>query len=93
MSAHKAALEARDKKAAASARLRIVAAMLGVQFGHPDVEEETQTLRLKVDNAACEVRYATRDVECADAATITLSLELNGGNPILLRDANDPTNF
>jgi cleavage and polyadenylation specificity factor subunit 3 len=67
--AHKAALEARDKKAAANARLRIVAAMLGVQFGHPDVEEETQTLRLKVDNAACEVRYATRDVECADAAT------------------------
>ena len=67
--AHKAALEARDKKAAASARLRIVAAMLGVQFGHPDVEEETQTLRLKVDNAACEVRYATRDVECPDAAT------------------------
>ena len=31
--------------------------------------------------------------EWADAATITLSLELNGGNPILLRDANDPTNF
>jgi len=29
----------------------------------------------------------------ADAATITLSLELAGGKPILLRDANDPTAF
>ena len=29
----------------------------------------------------------------ADAATVTLSLELNCGKPIVLRDANDKTNF
>ena len=67
--AHKNALEARDKTAAANARLRIVAAMLGVQFGEPDIEESEQTLRLRVDNADCVVRYKSRDVECADAAT------------------------
>ena len=46
--AHKNALEAKDKDGAANARLRIVAAMLGVQFGEPDVDEPTQTLRLRV---------------------------------------------
>ena len=39
--AHKNALEAKDKDGAANARLRIVAAMLGVQFGEPDVDEPT----------------------------------------------------
>ena len=66
--AHKAALAARDKAAAAAARLRIVAAMLGVQFGEPDVDEASQTLKLRVDNLNAEVRYATRDVDCEDAA-------------------------
>lgn len=66
--AHKAAIAARDEAAAAAARLRIVAAMLGVQFGEPDVDDAAQTLRLRVDNVDAEVRYATRDVECADSA-------------------------
>jgi cleavage and polyadenylation specificity factor subunit 3 len=67
--AHKNALEAKDKDGAANARLRIVAAMLGVQFGEPDVDEPTQTLRLRVENADATVQYKTRSVECADPAT------------------------
>jgi cleavage and polyadenylation specificity factor subunit 3 len=67
--AHKNALELRDKDGAANARLRIVAAMLGVQFGDPDVDESNQTLRLRVENADAVVRYGTRSVECVDPAT------------------------
>ena len=66
--AHKKALRAKDQAAAAGARLRIVATMLGVQFGHPEVDDATQTLRLRVENTDCEVRYATRDVDCAAPA-------------------------
>ena len=67
--AHKNALEAKDTDGAANARLRIVAGMLGVQFGDPDVDEPTQTLRLRVENADATVKYGTRSVECADPAT------------------------
>ena len=67
--AHKNALQAKDTKAAQDARLKIVAAMLGVQFGEPDVDIQTQTLKMNVDAVGVVVKYGTRDVECADAAT------------------------
>tara|TARA_B110000238_G_C15962370_1_gene367999 strand:- start:24 stop:803 length:780 start_codon:yes stop_codon:yes gene_type:complete len=69
--AHKSAIEAKDKNAAQNARLRIVAAMLGVQFGEPNVDEGDQKLEFKVDNHAVAVRYGNRDVFCADAGTKT----------------------
>ncbi len=69
--AHKRAVEAKDKNAAQNARLRIVAAMLGVQFGEPNVDEGDQKLEFKVDNHAVAVRYGNRDVFCADAGTKT----------------------
>jgi len=75
---HKAAIAARDKTGAAAARLRIVAAMMGVQFGEPDVNEETQTLKMRIDNVNAEVKYATRDVECDDPgvkARVEVALE------------------
>jgi len=48
------ALAARDAASAAAARLRIVAAMLGVQFGAPDVDNAAQTLSMRVDNVRAE---------------------------------------
>jgi cleavage and polyadenylation specificity factor subunit 3 len=66
--AHQAALAARDKAAAAAARLRIVAAMLGVQFGEPVLDVASQTLSLRVDGVDATVRYASRDVDCDDGA-------------------------
>ena len=51
---HRAALAARDAASAAVARLRIVAAMLGVQFGAPSVDDAAQTLSMRVDNVRAE---------------------------------------
>ena len=47
--AHKNALEAKDTDGAANARLRIVAGMLGVQFGEPRaIDEENQVVEYDI---------------------------------------------
>ena len=67
--AHRDAMKNKDKAGVQAARLRIVAAMLGVQFGEPRaIDEENQVVELRVENADVAVRYGNRDVDCADAA-------------------------
>ena len=67
--AHKRAMKNKDVAGVQTARLRIVAAMLGVQFGEPrQIDEEAQMVELRVENTDVAVRYGTRDVDCEDAA-------------------------
>ena len=67
--AHKRAMKNKDVAGVQTARLRIVAAMLGVQFGEPrQIDEEAQVVELRVENTDVAVRYGTRDVDCEDAA-------------------------